>query len=122
MMDRQISFRLCTAVLLTAATLTFGGVVEDSQKLVKSGKYDEAIAMLEKADTKQPTVQKALAESHLAKADFFLNGSEPPRSKYPTALREYRKTLEYDKANKKAQDNIKTIEDIYKQMGREVPK
>ena len=105
------------------SALTFAGVVEDAQKLSKDGKYDEAIAILEKANVKQAPIAKALADTHLAKADFFMTNSQvPPRVKYTTALHEYRKTLEYDKTNKKAQDNIKTIEDIYKQMGREVPK
>jgi tetratricopeptide (TPR) repeat protein len=118
------NFSIRGAVLLAAATvLTFAGVVEDAQKLTKSGKYDEAIALLEKANTaKQPPIVKALAETHMAKADFFMSDpATPPRMKYPTALREYRKTLEYDKTSKKAQESIKTIEDIYKQMGRPVP-
>ena len=115
---------LSVAILLTAsAAPTFAGVVEDAQKLTKNGKYDDAIALLEKAyNANQPPIMKALAETHMAKADFFMNDpATPPRMKYPTALREYRKTLEYDKTNKKAQESIKTIEDIYKQMGRPVP-
>ena len=104
-------------VLLGAAslvlTLAFAGPADDAQKLIKDGKYDEAIALLE----------KGVADAHMAKADFFLNNPQmPPMRKYPTALREYRKVLELEKSNKKAQDNIKMIEDIYKQMGREVPK
>ena len=41
--------------------------------------------------------------------------------KYPAALRAYRKALEFDKTNAKATANVKTIEDIYKSMGRPVP-
>ena len=58
----------------------------------------------------------------MAKADAFMNDdSAPPRIRYTTALRAYRETLKYDPANKKAQENIATIEGIYKQMGRPVP-
>ena len=103
-------------------TMAFGGAVEDAQKLIKDGKFDEAIALLEKGDAKQPVITKALVGAHMAKADSFMtNDQVPPRVKYTTALREYRKVLAYDKANKKAADNIKVIEDIYKSMGRPVP-
>ena len=102
--------------------MAFAGAVEDAQKLVKAGKYDEAIALLEKGDTKQPAVTKALVDAHMQKADFFMNDpNSPPRVKYTTALKEYRKVLTYEKSNKKAAESIKTIEDIYKSMGRPVP-
>jgi tetratricopeptide (TPR) repeat protein len=104
-------------------SLALAGPVEDAQKLIKDGKYDEAIALLEKANTKQPATVQALAQAHMAKADYFMNNDQlPPARRYTTALREYRKVLEYDKTNKKAQDNVKMIEDIYKSMGREIPK
>ena len=54
--------------------------------------------------------------------DFnMFNEQMPPFRKYPAALRAYRQVLTYDKTNKKAATNIKTIEDIYKSMGRPVP-
>ena len=49
------------------------------------------------------------------------NEELPPRMKYPSALKAYRQVLTVDKANKKAQTNIATIEGIYKSMGRPVP-
>lgn len=105
-----------------ALTVAFGGAVEDAQKLIKDGKYDDAIVLLDKGDAKQPAVAKALVAAHMGKADFFMSNDQvPPREKYTTALREYRKVLVYDKTNKKALDNIKVIEDIYKSMGRPVP-
>jgi hypothetical protein len=45
-----------------------------------------------------------------------------PRVKYRAALRDYRAALALDPAHKKAAQEKKTIEDIYKSMGREVPK
>lgn len=105
-----------------ALSLAFAGAVDDAQKLTKAGKFDDAIALLEKGDSKQPAVSKALVDAHMGKADFFMNDPNSlPRVKYTTALREYRKVLTYDKSNQKASANIKTIEDIYKSMGRPVP-
>ncbi len=122
-MNRFPRSRFLLACGALAVTLAFAGAVEDSQKLIKEGKYDEAIALLEKSDAKQPAIAKGLVSAHMAKADFFMNNPDvPPMRKYPTALREYRKVLVYDKTNKKAQENVQLIEGIYKQMGREIPK
>lgn len=115
-------FRLMVGAGALAISIAFAGAVEDAQKLVKAGKFDDAIALLEKSDAKQPAVSKTLVEAHMGKADSFMSNPQvPPREKYTTALREYRKVLVYDKTNKKATDNIKTIEDIYKSMGRPIP-
>jgi tetratricopeptide (TPR) repeat protein len=99
-------------------------VVDDAHKKIAAKKYDEAISQLETAykAKPQPNVKKALAEANLAKADAFMNDNAvPPRIKYTTALRSYREVLKYDKENKKAQENIATIEGIYKSMGRPIP-
>ena len=99
-------------------------IIESAHKKLAEKKYDEAISELEgsyKVKPK-PDVKKALAEANLAKADAFMyDDSAPPRIRYTTALRAYRETLKYDPANKKAQENIATIEGIYKQMGRPIP-
>ena len=97
----------------------------ESKKIVAAKKYDEAIATLEKAHKAQPKsveVRNALAGAYLGQGDSFMyNDALPPRMKYPQALKAYRKVLEYDKTNKKAQEGIATIEGIYKSMGRPVP-
>ena len=115
-------------VLLFAATACLWAAepaVTQSQTLLKARKYDEAIAVLDKAHTANPKsleVTKALAAAHLAAADSALtDDAMPPMRKYPTALRGYRKVLEFDKTNQKAKDNIALIEGIYKQMGRPIP-
>lgn len=116
----QKLFRI--ALLGAAALLAADKAVDAAKQKAKEGKYDEAIATLEKADAKSPEVRRALAETHLAYADsFFYNNSLPPRQKYRPALKEYRKVLEYDKDNKKAKENAGMIESIYKQMGMPVP-
>lgn len=48
--------------------------------------------------------------------------SLPPRVKYVGALRLYREALKLDPKNAEALRNKKVIEDIYKSMGREIPK
>jgi tetratricopeptide (TPR) repeat protein len=99
--------------------------VTQAQTLLKTQKYTEAIAILEKAHTAAPKsaeITKALADANLAAADSYMgNAALPPMQKYPAALRAYRKVLELDKTNQKAKSNIATIEAIYKQMGRPIP-
>ena len=116
--------RKLVLVLAAAGALIAADAVADAKKLVSEKKYDEAIALLETEHKAKPrpAVTKALAETQLAKGDAFMyNDALPPRQKYPTALRAYREVLKYDKENKKAQQGVKTIEDIYKSMGRPVP-
>ena len=101
-------------------------VVTEAKAMTKAGKHPEAVAALEGALKTSPkdavAIKTALVEANMALADFnMFNEQLPPFRKYPAALRAYRQVLTYDKANKKAATNIKTIEDIYKSMGRPVP-
>ena len=119
------SFRNTALIpVLACALLAADPVVDQAHKKVADKKYDEAIALLE-SDYKtkpRPELKNALAEANLAKADAFMNDdAAPPRVRYPTALRSYREVLKYDKQNRKAQENIATIEGIYKSMGRPIP-
>jgi tetratricopeptide (TPR) repeat protein len=114
-------------LILAAASVLLAAdpAITQSQALLKARKFDEAIAVLDKAHTANPKsleVTKALAGAHLAAADATLSDdSLPPMRKYPAALRGYRKVLELDRTNQKAKDNIALIEGIYKQMGRPIP-
>jgi len=101
-------------------------VVTEAKAMTKAGQHPEAIAALEAALKTSPkdaaAIKTALGSSYLAMADAnMFNDALPPMRKYPAALRAYRKVLDYDKTNAKATANIKTIEDIYKSMGRPVP-
>ncbi len=117
--------KVAITLALAGALLAADPVVEKARKDLADKKFDEAITALEAAQKKNPKsaeVTKALADAYLAKGDSFMyNDAVPPRMKYPTALRAYRQVLVYDKANKKAQTQIATIENIYKSMGRPVP-
>jgi tetratricopeptide (TPR) repeat protein len=114
-------------VAASAATLMWAaaGDVQEARKLIAAKKYTEAITALEKAQKAQPKsaeIQKAFADAYVGQGDTLMHdASLPPRMKYPQALKSYRKALEYDKTNKQALAQIKTIEDIYKQMGRPIP-
>ncbi|HYO83029.1 MAG TPA: tetratricopeptide repeat protein [Bryobacteraceae bacterium] len=121
-MTRKIIFAApLLAVMLAAADPS----VAQARKDLAAKKYDEAITALEAAHKKNPKaadVQKTLVEALVAKGDSFMYSQElPPRMKYPGALKAYRQALSIDKSNKKAQENIAAIENIYKSMGRPVP-
>jgi tetratricopeptide (TPR) repeat protein len=117
--------RSAIALLFAMALMAADPAVEKAKKDVSAKNYDAAITALEAAHKKNPKsteVKAALVDALLAKGDSFMyNESLPPRMKYPAALKAYRQVLQYEKANKKAQQNIATIEGIYKSMGRPVP-
>lgn len=109
---------------LALSLLAANATVDHAKTLIADKKYDEAITQLETAykAKPEPEVKKTLAEAYLGKGDSFMyNDAVPPRTKYPTALKAYREVLKYDATNKKAKENISTIEGIYKSMGRPVP-
>jgi tetratricopeptide (TPR) repeat protein len=114
-----------TGIGMSALMLAADPAVDSAKKKLAEKKYDDAIATLEtaqKAKPKSTDISKALSEAYTTKADSLMaDANLPPRQKYPEALRAYRKAVLQDKTNKKAQDNITTIEGIYKQMGRPVP-
>ena len=116
---------LACTFLAIALLLAANPKVAEAQALVKAGKFEDAIALLDpayKANSKDPEINKALAETHLKYGDSFMyNEALPPRQKYRPALKQYREVLTYDPKNKDAQDKIKLIEGIYKQMGMPVP-
>lgn len=117
--------RAALLLTLTTALLAADPSVEQARKQLADKKYDEAIASLDTAFKKNPKsvdVKAGLIEAYLAKGDSLMNDpAMPPRVKYPGALKSYRQVLTYEKTNKKALDNIATIEGIYKSMGRPIP-
>lgn len=85
-------------------------------------KYKAAEAAYLKAP-KNAAMKKSFAQANaqLGRATMY-DPATPPRTKYPTALNYYRKALALDPANKIARADKKLIEDVYKKMGRPVPK
>ncbi|GEM_PF-808713 len=124
MVRRLFLFPLSLA--LAGAVWAASSVIDDAKKKVKEGNHEQALAALEaelKKNPKQAALKTALAETHTAYGEFFMfNEQMPPFRKYPAALRQFRKALEYSPDQKKAKEHVATIEGIYKSMGREVPK
>ncbi|MEO5951125.1 MAG: hypothetical protein ABIQ44_01535 [Chloroflexia bacterium] len=119
--------RRTIATLALGAVLMFGAnkAVDQAKAFMKEKKFEEAVAVLEpaaKATPKDVAVKTAMVEALMGNADAYMyNEKLPPFKKYPTALKSYRRVLEFDKANQKAKDNVSMIEGIYKSMGRPVP-
>lgn len=122
MLRNTLGLAFCAVALLAAAD---SKLVKDAKAKVDAKQFDAAIAMLEpayKANPKDAAVAGELADAHLKYGDSFMyNEQLPPRAKYAPALKQYREVLVYDKNNKDAQEKIKLIEGIYKQMGRPIP-
>jgi len=116
---------IVTIALGTALLLGQNKAVSDAKKLIADKKFEEAVAVLEpaaKASPKDSALKNTMVEALMGNGDTYMyNEKLPPFKKYPTALRSYRRVLEFDKANQKAKDNIAMIEGIYKSMGRPVP-
>lgn len=98
-------------------------VQKEHENLVKLEKgYVSAKAAYTKA-SKDPKKKKAYAD---AATEFgyavMVTQTLPPREKYPKALKLFRETLKVEPKHAKALKWSKTIEDIYKSMGRPVPK
>ena len=114
------------ATLATGLLAAVNAKVDQAKAKIKDGKYEEAIALLgaeTKAKPKDAEVKKALANAHFEYGNFYMNNQQlPPFRKYPAALREFRATVGLEPDHAKAKENIKMIEEIYKSMGREVPK
>ena len=85
----------------------------------KAGVAEKAYNLKKKDATLKKNYAAALAD--LGEA-VMLDETIEPRKRYPDALKLYRQALKLDPANQKAKDNIKLIEDVYKKMGKPVPK
>lgn len=100
-------------------------VKAEKAKLAKLAKNSQAArGAYEKAVGKQQSakLKKAAADTIMKEADAVLvSPAMGPKDKYPKALTLYREVVRLDPKNKEAQDAIKTIVSIYKQMGRPVP-
>lgn len=95
-------------------------------KLAKLAAASQAARNAYERSAGKPTAAKAkknAADTILKEADVVLvTPALGPKDKYPKALKLYREVVRLDPKNKGAKDAIRTIEDIYKSMGRPVPK
>ena len=89
-------------------------------KLEKAYNVAKAAWMKDKANA---TKKKAYVKTTVTLGTAVMTSPAfGPKDKYPRALRLYREALKVDPKNKEATENSKMIVDIYRQMGRPVPK
>ena len=116
---------LPTALLSAVLALAQNASMDSANADMKAGKYAEAMKTLEaelKAKPKDPAIMKALADASFAQGTRLMNDEKlPPGRKYPASLRAFRQAAALDPSNRKAAENVKMIEGIYKSMGRPIP-
>jgi hypothetical protein len=117
---------ILSATLLMSAGAALALEKATPKPAAATAKYDEAkLKALEAKLAKKPNDAKL--KSDTAEANFqvgyamMINDNLPPRVKYPGALKLYNRALVLNPKHAKAAQNKKTIEDIYKQMGRPIP-
>ncbi len=124
-MNRSAAFVLLAlaAAMAGAQTSADKKTEEEKKKLAKLEKtYKEAKSAYTKTP-KDAKKKKAYVDATVKLGTATMRSPIlGPKEKYPKALRYYREALKIDPKNKEAAANKKTIEDIYKSMGREIPK
>lgn len=123
-------WKLLTAILtlgvLTICGLSQTAADEDRKEAAQLAALEKSQVAAKSAFVKSPKDPKAKAayiKSSNKLAYTAMNAlTLPPRVKYPKALRLYRDVLKVDPKNAEALKWKKQIEDIYRSMGRPIPK
>jgi hypothetical protein len=103
-----------------AAATTTG--TDSDRALLKTTELDQRIketAGKAKAPNASAADKRAAAEAYLARGNAYFNAGQPRLYKY--ALADLKQVIRYDPGNAEAQEKIRTIEDIYRSLGRPVP-
>ncbi|MDH4388791.1 MAG: hypothetical protein QE269_08700 [Fimbriimonas sp.] len=109
--------------ILCAIGLSQGAPAQvNAEKLAKLKKTYETAKAASVKKPKDTKLKKAYEDAALGYGLGCMYSELPPREKYVSALRYLRETVKINPKNKVANEQIKMIEDIYKQMGRPVPK
>lgn len=115
---------LVVLVLCVASSFAFAQSDHKAEKakLAKLEKsYVAAKAVV--AKDKGAKAMKSYTTAALAYADAVMYAASlGPKDKYPKSLKVYREVLTFDPKNKQAKENKNMIEQIYKSMGRPIPK
>ncbi len=129
-MNTRTTSLLSIFTLIALSQVALAGPTADASKLKAErlaltnakAKYTKAKA----AYTKKPKdakLKKAYIDATVAYGTTTMNsGALTPREKYPAALNLYREALKLDPKNKEALNNSQMIAEIYKSMGRPIPK
>lgn len=85
--------------------------------------FEEALDLLRQADEDDPEVQQMLETIHMNYALYltYEAGQDNMRKNMPKALEHYRRVKEINPDHERAQEEIDQIEEIYQQLGRDIP-
>lgn len=85
--------------------------------------FEEALDLLRDSDEEDPEVQSMLETVHMNYALYLTYevGQDNMRKNMPKALEHYRRVLELNPDHERAQQEIDQIEEIYQQLGRDIP-
>ncbi len=93
------------------------------QQLVQQNEYEEALDLLSEADGDSTVISQLKINTHLAYANYLTHEADhlAMGDRMADALRHFRRVLELDETNSRAENHIELIEGIYRQMGRDIP-
>lgn len=119
-----LSLLLVLGVLAASFAQTGDQVVK--KETAELAKLEKAYNTAKAAHVKKPADAKLKKTYVTATVDYghavMVSPALPPRMKYPQALKLFREAKKADPKNEKATKWITTIEEIYKSMGKPVPK
>jgi hypothetical protein len=98
------------------------GGKENPQVTTAVNQAQKAEADLKANPTDAALRKKAALADFDAGNQMMTQSTQPPKVKYPTALRYFRRALELDPSNKEAAAGRDLIESIYKSMNLPIPK
>ena len=98
------------------------GGKENPQVTAAVNQAQKAEADLKANPTDAALRKKAALADFDAGNQMMTQSTQPPKVKYPTALRYFRRALELDPSNKEAAAGRDLIESIYKSMNLPIPK
>ncbi len=89
----------------------------------QNDEFEEALQLLRQEDEEDPEVQQMLETVHMNYALYltYEEGQENMRKNMPKALEHYRRVKELNPDHERAQEEIDQIEEIYQQLGRDIP-
>ena len=90
---------------------------------VELDQYEQALDLLRNADQEDPQVMSLKRDTHLLYGLWLTYSADSVQmsERMGGALRHFRRVLELDPGNSRAQAEIDQIEGIYTQMGRPIP-
>ena len=99
-----------------------GTLSDQIQQLNMNNEFEEALDILRDSDQDDDTVNQLLMATHMNYALYLTHESDMGMTeRMPSALRHFRRVLELDPGNARAQAEADNIESIYRSLGRDIP-